>query len=266
LTRVRNPGSPLWLAVLLAGPQADVARRDPPPLLCSGTGPAFRLTLEANRAVLSLPPVSAVLLDGRFGADDLRSYGWRGRAPGGRDLVAFVSDATCQDAAAETSPFSVRLSLPDGRFVSGCCRRADEARAEEPEAEPTPPPSTTPTPAPTLGDWISSISTFVPAIKACVQEQGRAEAVVFAAVTPDKTAHLVLRLPGGRYADCELPPGRGPARIATRRRDAPTSPEERAAVLTLLRMGPPVSEPCFRPQLVLDDEGRKLGWVSLKGC
>ena len=196
-----------------------------------------------------------------------RSWGWRGRARArGGDLVAFVDDATCTDALGETSPFSVRASLPDGRFVSGCCRRAGGEAGEEPEAAPPPPPSTVPTPAPALGAWISSLVTFVPAIKACVQEASRAEAVVFAAVLPDKSAHLVLRLAGSRFADCELPPGRGPARVSLRPRDAPTTPEENAAVLTLLRMGPPVSEPCFRPQPVEDDEGRRLGWVAIKGC
>src|SRR5262249_33539228 len=153
--------------------------------------------------------------------------GWRGRATAkGGDLVAFVDEATCTDALGETVPFSVRVSLPDGRFVSGCCRRPDAGPAEEPEAVPGPPPSPAPTPAPARGAWISSLVPFMPAIKACVQETSRAEAVVFAAVTPDKAAHVVMRLPGSRYADCELPPGRGPTKVSLRPRDATTSPEE----------------------------------------
>jgi hypothetical protein len=205
---------------------------------------------------------------GRFSTVDPEgAYGWRGRATEGerRDLVAFVSEASCTDASAEEHPFSVRLSLPDGRFLSGCCRRGATA-TEEPEIEPTPAPLPAPTPAPAVGDWISSLTTFLPAIGACLQESGRTEAVVFAAVRPDKTVHLVLRLPGGRHADCLLPPGRGPARVTLRPRDAPSSPEEAAAVLTLLPQRPPPSEACYRPQPVMDEQGRLFGWIARKGC
>lgn len=180
--------------------------------------------------------------------------------------MAFVNEAACTDASAEEHPFAVRVSLPDGRFVSGCCRRSAEAPPEEPEPAPGPRARPAPTPAPARGDWIASVVTFYPAIKACVQESTKTEAVVFAALKPDKTTHLVLRLPAGRYADCLLPPGRGPARISLRPRDAPSSPEEQAAVLTLVPKQPPPAEPCFRPQVVLDDQGQPLGWVALKGC
>lgn len=184
---------------------------------------------------------------------------------GGRDLVAFVSEAVCTTAALEEQPFSVRVSLPDGRFVSGCCQRVGEAPAARSRPEPLPLPSPAPTPAPSFGDWISSLATFRPAIKECLGTGLDAEAVVFAAIKPDKTTHLVLRLPEDRYADCLLPPGRGPAKITLRPRDAPRSPEEQAAMLSLLATPPPM-EPCYRPQAVLDEQGRRLGWIALKGC
>ncbi len=260
--------SSLVLAMLVPAPQVEVTRPAPLSLACSGTGPSWRLSLDGDRAWLWLSPGRALALEGRFSTDEPGSYGWRGRAVArdGQDLVAFVSTATCTDASGEEAPLSVRLSLPDGRFVSGCCRRSAEALVGEPEPEPVPTPSAAPTPAPALGDWISSLVTFLPAIRECVQVRSRTEAVVFAAVKPDKTAHLVLRLPEGRYADCHLPPGRGPAKVTLRPRNAPSPPEERAAVLTLLRTGPPASEPCYRPQAVLDDQGRRLGWVSVRGC
>lgn len=260
--------SSLVVAVLVPTPQADVVRPAPSAFACFGNGTSWRLSLVENRAWLWLPPGRALALEGRFSIDDPGSFGWRGRAAAGdgRDLVAFVREAACADASAEGHPFSVRVSLPDGRFVSGCCRRSAEAPAEEPESEPRRAPLPAPTPAPGLGDWISSLSTFFPAMKECVQERSKTEAVVFAAVKPDKTTHLVLRLAGGRYADCVFPPGRGPAKISLRPRDAPSSPEERAAVLTLLHAGPPPMEPCFRPQLVFDDQGQRLGWGSLNGC
>ena len=256
----------LLLAVLVPAPQVEVARPAPVSLACSG--PAWQLSLEGERAWLSLAQAMPLALEGRSSTDEPGSFGWRGRgrARDGQDLVAFVSPETCTDPSGEEAPFSVKVSLPDHRFVSGCCRPSAEALAGEPQLRPRPTPSPAPTPAPALGDWVSSLVTFLPAIRACVQERSRTEAVVFAAVMPDKAAHLVLRLPEGRYADCHVPPGRGPVKVATRPRDSPSRPEERAAVLTLLRTGPPASEPCYRPQPVLDDQGQRLGWIAIKGC
>src|SRR5262245_30057803 len=152
---MRLLSSSLVLAALVAEPQGDAGRSVAPALACSGSGPTFGLLLDANRASLSLPPARTLSLEGRFSSAASRSWGWRGRTPTrGGDLVAFVDEAACTDALGETSPFSVRVSLPDGRFVSGCCRRAGGEPGQEPEAEPPPPPSTAPTPAPALGAWI----------------------------------------------------------------------------------------------------------------
>ena len=119
--------------------------------------------------------------------------------------------------------------------------------------------------APGLGDWVSSLATFFPSIHACVEESKGTEAIVFAAVKPDKTVHLVLRLPGQRHADCHLPPGRGPAKVTLRPRGADSSAEEQAAMLTLLPHAAP-SEGCFRSQPAFDEQGRRFGWISIKGC
>ena len=81
----------------------------------------------------------------------------------GGEVVAFVSEAACRDAATdETRPFTVRVSLPDGRFLAGCCRLATEPGAGEPK-EPGPLPLPAPTPAPSTGDWTASLVTFFPA-------------------------------------------------------------------------------------------------------
>jgi hypothetical protein len=259
--------SSLVVALLAPAPQAESPRPAPSGLSCVGEGTPWRLLLLDNRAWLSLPPARPQALEGRLSAEDSASYGWRGHASGtaGGDLVAFVSETACPDSSGEELPFSARVSLPDGRFVAGCCRRTSEGAGEEAEMAPGPLPSPAPTPAPALGDWISSLSTFYPAIKECVQERMRAEAVVFAAIKPDKTTHLVLRLPGDRYADCQLPPGRGPAKVTLRPRGAPRRPEEQAAMLSLLSTPPPM-EPCYRPQPVYDDKGERMGWATLKGC
>lgn len=259
----------LVVAVLLSAPLVAIAAdAPPPPLACSGSGPSWRLNLDGRRARLSLPPARSLSLVGRFSSvDPTKRYGWRGRpaASKGADVVAFVNEETCTDTSAVEHPFAVRVSLPDGRFLSGCCRRAVPGTEPEPEAEPKPTPSPAPTPAPALGDWISSLVTFFPSINACVQESPRTEAIVLATAKPDKTVLLVLRLPGPRYADCHLPPGRVPVKVTLRPKGAAPSAEEQAAILTLLPHEAP-SGGCFRSQLVFDEQGRRFGWISLKTC
>jgi hypothetical protein len=256
----------LVAVLLVPAPQEDRSASASAALSClAQDAPQWSLLLDENRGWLVVPPARGVSLEGRFSIDGSKAFGWRGRATGGgRDVVAFVSEAVCTTSSGE-QPFSARVSLPDGRFVSGCCQRVGEAPAEEAGGAPRLPPSPAPTPAPALGDWISSLPTFHPAIKECVGELGKAEAVVFAAIKPDKTTHLVLRLPEDRYADCLLPPGRGPAQVSLRPPDTPTSAEERAAILSLLPTPPPM-EPCYRPQAVFDENGERLGWIALKGC
>jgi hypothetical protein len=259
--------SSLVVALLGPSPQEEVTPKPTPAALsCSGQAEDWSLLLVGNRAQLVMPPASGLWFDGRYSTDESLSYGWRGRAVGeGGDLVAFIREVVCSLASTEEQPLSVSVSLPDGRFVSGCCQRLGDVPADEGAPRPRRRPSPAPTPAPSLGDWISSLSTFYPAIKECVSERSGAEAIVFAAIRPDKTTHLVLRLPGDRYADCLLPPGRGSAKVSVRPQDAPTSAEERAAFLSLLPTPPPM-EPCYRPQAVFDDQGERLGWISLKGC
>lgn len=226
------------------------------------------MTLDGRRARLSIPPAASLTLLGRISSSDqTKNHGWRGRPTDGKgaDVVAFVSEETCTDLSAVEHPYSVSVSLPDGRFLSGCCRRAAPGTEPEPEAEPQPTPTPAPTPAPGLGDWISSLVTYFPSINACVQESRRTEAIVFAATKPDKTVHLVLRLPGPRYADCHLPPGRAPVKVTLRPKGAVPAAEEQAAILTLLPHEAP-SGGCFRSQLVFDEQGRRFGWISLKTC
>jgi hypothetical protein len=265
---MRNARTPLLLALVAAAPVgARAADPPPPPLDCVGNGPSWRLDLNGERARLVLPPGRSVTLEGRLTTDEAtRSFGWRGRAAGGapRDVVVFLKEEACTDLSAGELPFGARVSLPDGRFLTGCCRRSSPDEPAE-EEEPGPVPLPAPTPAPASGDWISSLSTFLPAISACVRESRRAEAVVFASARPDKTVHLVLRLPGPRYADCLLPPGRDPARVSLRPREATLSGEEQAGLFTLPPHEAP-SEACFRSQLVHDEQGRRIGWVTRKGC
>jgi hypothetical protein len=275
----RRSGSPmskmsrsLVVVALLAWAPPFAEAAPPPALACSDATASWSLALDARRAQLSFPDQPDVLLQGRFSSIDVqKAHAWRGRASnrGAGEVVAFVSEAACRLGVGDDAhPFAIRLSLPDGRFLAGCCVLAAEAAAgATPAPRPTPStaPRTPPTPAPSSGDWTASLVTFFPAIKACVRERMQTEAVVYAAVGPDKVVHLVLRLPGERYADCDLPPGRGRAKVKTRRPGTALASEELAAVLTLLPSEAP-SEGCYRSQSALDELGNPFGWISIKGC
>ncbi|HVQ30337.1 MAG TPA: hypothetical protein VMV21_12190 [Vicinamibacteria bacterium] len=251
--------------LLLAGAEPKAL---PPALVCSGGPPAWRFQLSGRQARLSLPNAPEIPLRGGFSPMDVdKAYGWRGRPAEGKtgEVVAFVSEATCADAVRGDQPYEVRLSLPDGRFLAGCCRVGSAPDRPEPTPEPTPTPMVAPTPAPSEGDWTASLITFLPSIKACVLARAGTEAVVFAAVRPDKVVHLVLRLPDERYADCDLPPGRGPATVTLRPKGADLAAEEQAALLILLPRPAP-SEGCFRSQLTNDEQGNPYAWISRRGC
>lgn len=106
------------------------------PLICFGNEPSWSLTFaEPGVARLALPDEPAV--DYRGSAtrlDALKERAWRGKAGqgAGGELVAFLRESSCSDGMSETKhPQSARVSLPDGRFLAGCCRvpSAPAARA-----------------------------------------------------------------------------------------------------------------------------------------
>jgi hypothetical protein len=92
----------------------------------------------------------------------------------------------------------------------------------------------------------------------------RTEAVVFAERRAKGVVHLVLRLPGKTYADCESP-GEGSARISARPRNAPLAPPETAALITLFPGEPPRGT-CDRSEPAVDEKGSPFGWITRKGC
>jgi heat shock protein HslJ len=97
------------------------------PLICFGNEPFWRLDLsETGKASFSTPDSPAV---DYFGAANTlvhrKESVWRGQAtaPDGGELVAFLRQGACSDGMSDTvHPYSVNVSLPDGRHHSGCCR------------------------------------------------------------------------------------------------------------------------------------------------
>lgn len=115
----------LALVVLVAPTAATLAQEQP--LICFGNEPSWRLDLtETGKARFSTPDDPAVDYLGALSTLLPRNESvWRGRAtaPDGGELVGFLRKGACSDQMSDTvHPYSVNVSLPDGRHLAGCCR------------------------------------------------------------------------------------------------------------------------------------------------
>jgi heat shock protein HslJ len=123
-----------WLpcvAALAAGLPGTVAAGDEP-LICFGNEPSWSVDLtEPGVARFSTPDQEAVAYRGTATRHAfLKETLWRGSPPSGRDLVVWLQDSTCTDnMSGNTLPVTARVSTPDGRFLSGCCRVATTTKA-----------------------------------------------------------------------------------------------------------------------------------------
>jgi heat shock protein HslJ len=112
-----------WL-LGLAGLSGAVAAEEQP-LICFGNEPSWSVDLtEPGVARFATPDQEAVTFRGQATRHAfLPETLWRGSPAAGRDLVAWLQDSTCTDNMSGTKlPVTARVSTPDGRFLSGCCR------------------------------------------------------------------------------------------------------------------------------------------------
>jgi uncharacterized membrane protein len=250
-----------------------------PPLVCYGNEPSWSLELSDTTARFkTLGEGESDFIGGASVIAPLKAQAWRGRpasGPGG-DLVAFLAEGACSDGMSDLKrPYSARVSLPDGRFFAGCCRPDTFRAASDPVSaiplgESVTPPAAAPpkapsgSPAPAPGSWVDSLQDYLPALRSCTFEAMRTEAVVFAEAKPKSAVHLVLRLSGGRYADCDAL-NYGPARVVPRAKNAVLSKAEQGPVVTLLPGEPPRGT-CFQSEPAMDDKGNPFGWITRKRC
>jgi heat shock protein HslJ len=121
---------PLALAGTLAPLTAATAQEQP--LICFGNEPFWSLDLsEPGKAAFSTPDSAPIGFVGEVTTlAHRRESVWRGRSPasGEADLVAFLREGACSDTMSDTThPFSVSVSMPDGRHLAGCCRLTQAA-------------------------------------------------------------------------------------------------------------------------------------------
>lgn len=110
------------LCVLILSPAAAVGES---PLICFGNEPSWSVDLtQPGTARVTLPGEEPRAYRGVATRNEpLRERIWRGTRDTGRDLVVFLRDAPCSDGMSDDKhPVIARVSLPDGRFLAGCCR------------------------------------------------------------------------------------------------------------------------------------------------
>ena len=110
------------------------------PLMCFGTEPFWSLDLtQPGDARFSTPDGESVLYRGAAVSHPvLGETLWRGSHAEQGDVVAWLQNAECSDNMSDVRhPVTSRVSLPDGRFLAGCCRvvetAAEQAAPRTPE-------------------------------------------------------------------------------------------------------------------------------------
>ena len=104
---------------------SGAAAADDAPLICFGNEPFWSVDLtEPGVARFSTPDQAPVAYRGTTTRHAfLNEAVWRGSSGSGRELVVWTQQKACSDGMSDTEhPFTARVSLPDGRFLSGCCR------------------------------------------------------------------------------------------------------------------------------------------------
>ena len=109
------------LGVLAAVPLAVAQER---PLICFGNEPSWSVELTTpGSARVSFPGEDGVTYRGvAVRNEPLREWLWRGTPAAGRDLSCFYRRRVQRRHVRHEHPVNARVSLPDGRFLAGCCR------------------------------------------------------------------------------------------------------------------------------------------------
>ena len=114
-----------------------------PPLMCFGNEPSWSVALETpGTARLVLPEEPPAEYRGTSTRIEvLHERVWRGKLGSGTpDLVVFLREVECSDGMSDVKhPVEARVSLPDGRFLAGCCRITSVPTAAPVASEAAPP-------------------------------------------------------------------------------------------------------------------------------
>jgi uncharacterized membrane protein len=244
------------------------------PLACRGNEPFWQLRIDRAAATYQrLGEAATELAGSAVPLDHLPrpELVWRGGAVSlGGDLVAWITTESCLDTMSDregTSAFShrIRISLPAGEVLTGCCQTSVRAAAggaidhgDLPVADLSAKPA---------ADWTRLLLDLVPAIEACL------------AASPGPAPHVTKAWPmnrgmvgvrtrngaGGWFACIAPAPGGAVDRFEPVPPGTSLLPGEGAAVFSPAAQAPPAGV-CYRHERVLRADGALLGLLSYDIC
>jgi uncharacterized membrane protein len=269
-----------WLLVATAARSAM-----PTEYKCSGNEPFWGLAIDGERAGWATPeePRGRSLQGTYQRLDYAALFAWRGRF-GEADLVALVTEQQCSDTMADRDyPFSVTVSLPDGRVALGCCESSSrpstehraEPRAEDREA-PAPPQTLDETldelPIAILddkppGDWSRSLLELLPALRACLDRTpGGSPRALNAWSMMNGRVGARTTSGGSESFECVANlQGTGVESFITLTSPAPPPSGGWSPIFTPPERRPPTGA-CYQHERVVAADGSLLGWLSYDTC
>jgi uncharacterized membrane protein len=241
-------------------------------LACRGNEPFWQLQIDGATARYQRLGGAAIKLAGLPTPLDYlprRELVWRGRAASlDGDLVAWITEESCLDTMSDregSSAFShrIRISMPGGEVLVGCCRRVPHAAAGA-ETDPADLPVADLSAKPP-DDWTRLLLDLAPAVEACLSATpGPAPRV--AKAWPMNRGMVGVRTrngAGGRFACIAPALGTAPGRFEPVPAGAARLPGEGAVVFSPAPQSPPA---CYRHERVLRANGALFGLLSYETC
>jgi uncharacterized membrane protein len=257
----------------LAGVTPTAVADAPSRFACRGNEPFWNLQIDGAHARYSrLGTAADQDLTGVLTPLDYlrpRQLVWRGRADGG-NLVALLTAERCRDSMSDREgrtefDHSVRISLPGGEVLVGCCQDVDAAAVAPPGAvEDAPVADLAAKPA---DDWTRFLLDLLPAIEACLDATGGpAPRVTKAWPMNHGMVGVRTRHGQGSWFDCIAPMiGGAVERIEPVPPGTARLPGEGVVLFARAADGPLAGE-CYEHERVLDHDGRLIGWLAYDVC
>ena len=266
-----------------AAPSADpeAPRHDPAAAFsCRGNEPFWTLAIDGTGAVYArltdaMPPRTNPLQGTMQARDYFKPplFVWRGRGEkASGDMVAMITGERCRDTMSDSEgqsefDYTVRVSMPSGELLTGCCN-AGESAAAAPAPLPADlenvPEADLDGKAP--GDWSRLVVELLPAINACVEKTpGSVPRVTKAWPMNQGMVGVRTRTDDDDHWNCVAPADGGAVEIIARVPEE-SVPGETRVVFTPAPHTPPAGN-CFRHERVSAPEASSLiGWLSYDTC
>lgn len=252
---------------------AGDAKPVPDALACQGNEPFWGLEIDGETAQYRRLGAQAIALAGSATALDYLTEPqrvWRGRGESlVGDVVALITATPCRDTMSDREgqtafAYDVRVSLPAGEVLVGCCRaglRPASVNLAEPAAFPVADLRAKP-----ADDWSRFLLDLLPAISACLDETpGPAPRVTKAWPMNHGMVGVRTRDGAGGWFACIAPALGGEVDRLEPVVDHERLPGEGIVVFTPAAQEPPAGE-CYEHERALGGGGELVGWLSYDTC